>query len=270
MPPFELRELVGPTDPADFDNPTGQLVIGGVPAAGFSSVLDFGCGCGRLARQLLQQHTPPERYVGIDLHRGLIEWCQRNLAPYREGFSFLHHDVFNAGFNPEAPTDRTMLPFPVPPESVQLVIGWSVFTHLVEEQIVFYLREVCRVLRRDGHFVSTWFLFDKAGFPMMQAFQNCLYINPLDLTNAVIVDRDWLLQTCRDLGLVVVAAEAPALRGFQWVLRIRWVGEEPEIDLPPDLAPIGLMRPAMIRPGAPRLGASGLEDAAEKTGGASG
>ena len=69
IPPLELRELVGPTDPALFDNPDGNLVVPGLAPEAFSSVLDFGCGCGRLARQLIQQHPQPEIYLGIDLHR---------------------------------------------------------------------------------------------------------------------------------------------------------------------------------------------------------
>ena len=44
----------------------------------------------------------------------------------------------------------------------------------------------------DGVAVTTWFLFDKANFPMMQEFQNALYISDFDPTNAVIFDRTWL------------------------------------------------------------------------------
>ena len=29
MPPLELRQLVGPTDPSAFDNPDGQPILGG-------------------------------------------------------------------------------------------------------------------------------------------------------------------------------------------------------------------------------------------------
>jgi 16S rRNA G1207 methylase RsmC len=65
-----MRELVGPTDPTEFDNPSGNLVYPYLPADAYEAVLDFGCGCGRVARQLIQQSRPPQRYLGIDLHRG--------------------------------------------------------------------------------------------------------------------------------------------------------------------------------------------------------
>ena len=55
MPPREMRVLVGPQDEQDFDNPTGRPVYPGLPPEAYRSVLDFGCGCGRVARQLIQQ-----------------------------------------------------------------------------------------------------------------------------------------------------------------------------------------------------------------------
>jgi len=70
MPPPELRALVGPTDEEDFDNPTGEPIYRdfGLPSEVYDSVLDFGRGCGRIARRLLLQSPRPRRYVGIDPH----------------------------------------------------------------------------------------------------------------------------------------------------------------------------------------------------------
>jgi SAM-dependent methyltransferase len=212
-------------------------------------VLDFGCGCGRIARQLLQQEDPPRKYLGIDIHKGMIRWDQDNLA--LGGFAFQHHDVYNRGLNPEGPT--RVLPLPDGPFS--LVIAWSVFTHLLEEQAVHYLREIARVLAPDGYFVSTWFLFDKQGFPMMQDFQNALYINPRDPTNAVIFDRDWLKAELADLGLGVTSIEPPAVFGFQWKLTIRPLGAADEpVDFPTDSALPGRIAPPMMPVNAPAIG----------------
>src|SRR5205807_2068395 len=185
LPPVEMRELVGPTEPEAFDHAEGEAVFPTVLPAQYESVLDFGCGCGRLARQLALAAAPmPARYLGIDLHRGMVKWANENLAPHLPTFSFVHHDVFNAGFNPDPELPRAA-PFPVGEDAITLLIAVSVFTHLVEAQAEYYLDEVARVLRRDGIVIATWFLFDKAGFPMMQDFQNALYINESDPTNAV-------------------------------------------------------------------------------------
>src|ERR1035438_4553545 len=99
LPPFEMRQLIGLTDEAAFDNPTGTSVVPNIAVDYYNSVFDFGCGCGRIARKLLQQKPRPRRYLGIDLHAGMVNWCQQNLSPYDRAFEFQHHDIFNAGFN---------------------------------------------------------------------------------------------------------------------------------------------------------------------------
>jgi SAM-dependent methyltransferase len=226
---------------------SGDPVFRELDPDSYRFVVDFGCGCGRITRQLAQQSERPERYLGVDLHRGMIRWCNENLAPRVAGFEFRHHDVYNPTFNSD-PTLPRVAPIPVESGEATLVVAWSVFTHLVQSQVEWYLKEVRRILSEDGVAVTTWFLFDKASFPMMQDFQNALYITEDDLTNAVIFDKNWLLNVIHKQGLVVRSATPPEIRGFQWVLRLApaQVGDE-SVTLPTDDAPVGRM-PAPIGP----------------------
>lgn len=238
LPPEEMREVVGPTDPDQFENPSGEPVFDGLPSPAYDSVLDFGCGCGRLARQMIQQRPRPERYLGIDLHPVLIEWCRQNLTPVAPEFEFRHHDVRYEPWNPGAEKPE-VAPLPSEDGSRSLVIAYSVFTHLTQAHAEYYLGEVARCLAEDGFLESTWFLFDKAMFPMMQDFQSALYINDRDPSNAVIFDRGWLLETAREKGLAVVAAAAPTVRGYHWQVRMAPFRDGLEtVDLPADEAPI--------------------------------
>jgi SAM-dependent methyltransferase len=254
IPPLEMRELVGPTDPAMFDNPTGKPVYPYLSDATYEAVFDFGCGCGRIARQLIQQTPRPERYLGIDVHRGMIQWCRDNLMPAAPGFEFLHHDVLSLGLNPgEGKPDRA--PFPADNQSFTLVQAFSIFTHLTERQTVHYLSEVARILRPDGVLHSTWFLFDKRDFPMMQDFQNALYINDVDPSNAVIFDRDWLRRHATAVGLTILDVMQPTYRGHQWYVLM--APSRPglvEVPLPDDEAPVGRAVPPLLRAGAERIG----------------
>lgn len=240
LPPIELRRLVGPEDPSQFDNPTGTPIFPDIDTAYFKRVFDFGCGCGRVARQLMQQTPRPEKYVGIDLHKGMIDWCRNHLTPQDKRFNFIHHDVHSVSFNPKGKTPH--LPFPVEDEQFTLAIAWSVFTHILEESVAFYLQEVNRILQPNSLFFSTWFLFDKQFFPMMQEFQNALYINPVDPGNAVIFDRNWLIETVHDAGFRIVAVHPPEVRGFQWTLFLSNDPAAAEVDLGEDLAPVGIVR----------------------------
>ena len=176
MPPPEMRDLVGAPEPERYDNPTGELLYSHLPVEAYESVFDFGCGCGREARKLIQQRVRPMRYLGVDLHRGMVAWCQHNLSPEKIiGFDFEHHDVYNAGLNPSG--QHRVLRLPASDGTFSLFNGVSVFTHCGQDQAEHYLREAARILRPNGYLNATWFLFDKRSFPMMQPFQNALYIN---------------------------------------------------------------------------------------------
>jgi len=243
IPPLEMRELVGRTDPAMFDNPTGRPVFGNdIEAELYDNVLDFGCGCGRLARQMMQQNPRPRNYVGIDLHKGMVRWDRENLQPRVEGFEFQHHNVYHRRLNPHAAA--VVAAFPVEDHRVSLLVAWSVFTHLIQDQCEYYLREAARVLRPTGVMNSTWFLFDKSAFPMMQDFQNVLFINDVDPTNATIFDRKWLVQLTSALGLTIRSVSPPTIRGFHWTLQ--FTPTRPGIsavELPEDNAPVGRRPP---------------------------
>lgn len=242
IPPFEMRQLVGPTDEGAFENASGDPILQ-MEASQFDAVLDFGCGCGRLARQMMQQHVQPRRYIGFDLHSGMVRWCQENLASRAAGFKFLHHDVDNQSFNPGI-GKPSVLPMPVEDSAFSLVIALSVFTHTIQAHAEYYLQESARVLRPDGMLVASFFLFEKRYFPMMQDFQNALYINLEDPWSAVIFDREWLEVCLRNLGLGIVRAAPPGVRGFQWLLHIRRLSQDVvTISLPKDRAPFGRMPP---------------------------
>jgi SAM-dependent methyltransferase len=244
MPPRVMRQLVGPTDEASFDNPHGVPVFDFLSAATYRWVFDFGCGCGRLARQFIQQRPQPERYLGLDLHRGMVEWCRRNLTPAAPQFQFEHHDVYNWHFNPGNDKPR-MLPLPGETGAFSLVEAWSVFTHLTETQATFYLTECRRVLAENGVLHTTWFLFDRRDFPMLTAAQNALYVSDLDPSAAVIFDRTWLRTTAEQLGLVIydVRPTAP-IRGYQWQVLFTPAREGViAVDWPEDSFPVGSLPP---------------------------
>jgi hypothetical protein len=149
----------------------------------------------------------------------MIDWCRANITSRAPAFEFRHHDVFQEFMNPDGTFDR--LPLPVEDGAITLFLAWSVFTHLLQQDAEFYLRELARGLGANGVAISTWFLFDKAAFPMMQDFQNALYISDFDPTNAVIFDRTWLESALEASGLEVMTRTPPMVPGHQWVFELR-------------------------------------------------
>ena len=82
----------------------------------------------------------------------------------------------------------------------------------------------------------------------MQDSQNFLYINLDDPWNAVIFDRTWLETRLRDVGLGIIRAWSPVVRGFQWIVQVRHLADgHPVVDLPSDEGPFGRVpRPISI------------------------
>ncbi len=217
LPPMEMRYRVGPTDPADFDNPDGNPILDafGIPAEAYGAVFDFGCGCGRQARQMMQQKAPPRRYVGIDIQKDLIDWCRHNLTPVDKGYQFFHHDVYSPWFAP-GNSLRLSQPFPVEDATFSLLIATSVFTHLTMRQTEYYLTEVARILTPEGIAYTSWLFFDRASFSFANVYS--LYTSEEDFGQAVLFDREWFLATVRKLGLAVRLTVPPQIAGHQWVV----------------------------------------------------
>jgi SAM-dependent methyltransferase len=219
LPPLEFRHLVGPTDPAEFDAASVVAQLEQLPPDLFASVFDFGCGCGRLARQLMLNGRMPLHYLGVDPHKGMIAWCRDNISARVPQFQFRHHDVFQEFMNPGGTLEA--VPLAAGDGSVTLFLAWSVFTHLLQPDAEYYLRELARVLAPNGVAVTTWFQFDKRDFPMMQEFQNALYISDFDPTNAVIFDRRWLEAAIANAGLTIASRTQPSVHGHQWAMHLR-------------------------------------------------
>jgi len=100
------------------------------PLTSFSRILDWGCGSGRVTRQLMQMGCAS--ITGADIDPDNIQWCRENL----KGADF-HH----LGLNP--PTSFADAQF-------DLVIGISVLTHLSEPDQFRWLAELQRLTKSGG------------------------------------------------------------------------------------------------------------------------
>jgi SAM-dependent methyltransferase len=97
------------------------------------SVLDFGCGLGRLATPLSERF---DRYVGVDISAGMIERAARFNAE-AEGCVFVH----NEGSDLTRFEDR----------SFDTVVTFQVLQHVPGTELIHgYIRELGRVLASGG------------------------------------------------------------------------------------------------------------------------
>lgn len=224
FPPLALRRLVGPiVDDSYYDNPTGDYTAGPLdigplaPGQAYERVLDFGCGPGRDARRLLLQRERPKSYVGVDVNRLMIDWCRENLS--FDGFRFVHHDVWSPTYGLDNSKNR-YLPLTPLGSDFTLINANSVFTHLLEDQVEFYLREMSSMLAPTGIIHGSWFFFSKKWFPMMGDRQNTIFVNEHDATQAVYYDWYYFRSLLRSLGLRIAEVKWTKVPGFHNVLTL--------------------------------------------------
>jgi len=96
----------------------------------FESVLDWGCGCGRLLRFL--PHSMPRKVTGVDVDPLNLAWCRDHLS---------FGDYRFVG---------TMPPLPFPDGRFDLVYGISVLSHLAEDVQNAWLAELSRIVAPGG------------------------------------------------------------------------------------------------------------------------
>ncbi len=100
--------------------------------AGPVSMLDWGCGPGRVVRHLPTLLPEGSNIYGADQNPLYIQWCRRHLKRIR--FS-------KTGIHP---------PFEYPGESLDAIISISVLTHLSAAHQESWIRELARVLKVHG------------------------------------------------------------------------------------------------------------------------
>ena len=121
--------------------------------------VEIGSGIGRDAFQLLDIIGPQGRYLGIDVQRESIVWCQQNITRLHPNFEFVHFNAYHELHNPLS-TKKTMdFQIPLPDRSVDRVAAGSVLTHIFEDEITYYMKEIARTLRPGGLAYLTFFLY---------------------------------------------------------------------------------------------------------------
>ena len=108
--------------------------LSGADFAHHPRILDWGCGCGRLARYAAQ--IPGIELSGCDIDADNVNWCATNLKGH----------FAPSGMRP---------PLPFPSAGFDLIYGLSIFTHLREPLQDEWLAELQRVCAPGGLLLMT-------------------------------------------------------------------------------------------------------------------
>ncbi|MCX6006647.1 MAG: class I SAM-dependent methyltransferase, partial [Chloroflexi bacterium] len=103
----------------------------------FKTILDFGCGSGRILRAL-KTLVPSTEFYGVDIDGEAIDWLKHNYAKFGI-FAVVPHippTLFSDGM-------------------FDFVYGISVFTHLPEDIQFHWLQELNRITKPKGYLILT-------------------------------------------------------------------------------------------------------------------
>ncbi len=101
------------------------------------TVLDWGCGPGRIIRHLPGILGKESKIYGTDYNIDSINWCKKNL----QGVAFNHNTIEAA--------------LPYENDFFDFIFGISIFTHLSAEKHVEWTAELTRILKKGGRMFFT-------------------------------------------------------------------------------------------------------------------
>ncbi len=203
LPPKELR-FMGETDEAF--RRIGKASLDLIKRFSFReslNILDIGSGYGRLAYAIIDHMDYNNSYIGIDILPKHINWCKDVISFEFPNFQFHHLDIRNHRYNPNGNLSAENIHFDLQDDSIDFCCLFSVFTHMPENEIRNYLKEIRRVLKRGATCLATFFLYDDERLEAVQRLDNplsmknrlndyTLYHNPDDKLHAICYHKDYI------------------------------------------------------------------------------
>jgi ubiquinone/menaquinone biosynthesis C-methylase UbiE len=115
----------------------GYLNSAGIPFRGTESILDLGCGCGRILAGW-EGRLQSAKLYGADINPSLVEFCQKNI-PFAETI-----------------VSTVTPPLPYADSQFDLVYCASVFTHLSRSNTIDWVKELARIIRPGGTLIASF------------------------------------------------------------------------------------------------------------------
>lgn len=122
-----------------------------------NKILDIGCGTGILYNSSKNFILENGCYIGIDVDIENINYCLKNYC--LKNAKFQHLNVQNAMYANIQNTNK--LKWNIENKSIDLITALSVWTHLNEEDAIFYFMEISRVLKQNSKAIITFFYLDE-------------------------------------------------------------------------------------------------------------
>jgi SAM-dependent methyltransferase len=180
-----------------------------------STIVDIGCGCGRAAHVLRDYRCKSERfsgrYIGIDIDQDVLDWCMKNFD--RERFEFHRSGHSSVAYRAQG-QENAYYTLPLGDDSADFVFSNSLFTHLLENEMVNYCQESFRVLKPGGYMAMHVFSIDHLppSYGDRHTFKHRVanaHVESLSVPEAAVAyEEKFLFSVARDIGFRSYEIEA--------------------------------------------------------------
>jgi SAM-dependent methyltransferase len=183
-----------------------------------SRLLDMGCGCGASALPLRGYFTSGS-FLGVDVDPRMIRWCDRHIASSK--LQFAHYPYWNALYNPSG---ERFKPFPVDDASADVIVMKSVFTHMLPQDVAYYVSELGRVLAPGAKGLVTAFTYSDTRprddeFPYRR--DDFKHAKPISPESKLALPQQWLVESFDKAGVDVAIDMRPGSQQDHMVIHRR-------------------------------------------------
>jgi len=127
-----------------------------------ATILDYGCGCGRIALALLEKR-PDCKYIGVDIVPEFIEFCHANITSINLNFEFFLIQSDNQYYKKYINKTQTNLTThkQLEKQKFDIAIVFSLFTHLDLDDTGKIMKFLRRSVHSSGSVIFSLFLIDQ-------------------------------------------------------------------------------------------------------------
>lgn len=170
-----------------------------------TSILEVGCGPGRLPIGILAEGLRIARYDGVDIDDRALRWCQRYLSRGHREYQFHIVRAGHRRYNPRGPAMDEEFRLPLQTHSYDLIYLHSVFANLEPNDVRVYLSEFRRLLRPAGQVFLTAFIED--GVPDCTIDPTDYHVVGAGVLTVARYERSFFMGMLEDAGLELASFE---------------------------------------------------------------
>jgi len=161
-PPLDMIRHVGSVSEENFRE-VGIILVCDLIQLGLltnpnATIADIGCGCGRIAMLIAPTLSNSGSYHGFDTWSEGIKWATENITSCYPNFVFktLSDTSAESGYRADF-----FHRIDLDDNSCDLILATSLFTHLRYNAVVFYMKEIHRIMKKGARAYLTFFIYDE-------------------------------------------------------------------------------------------------------------